>query len=510
MATKTIYLLDPYNDVIKVNALSDSVFRLDLNKSIIYTQKELFDAIIAVAKLNASEDEVTRIFRFASLHQNNVKNLRYATVNACNLLQWHNSYCDNICGDIAHVIWAIFYHFIGNDQGTIGGGDVNGSHVWNSFSPGYDGCADNINKIPFYKGEYEPANFTDMEEDEALYSEPLKKLGAWHYTKTNYTSYVTNSHTGAMSEDYLSLIDNVYMRMPGGSSFIFPVKSTNVPKCEDGTDIRVYANLILTIPTGVTGSVEMPFNLLQITGTGSVVLDGVTYNLPTDEAALKATCQTTQYKTEKWLHSFSVASNSGGLEVEFLVNYCRVLLFKKNIIDYELSSGAITFERAKTLIPVPTHILAVNKQDSGTWTLDFKTYFTKNKSFKVPLQITGWGLRGIYFLPNTQGKYAQNRWFQNVDVNTVTAIDAGIAVIDKCWAAKLMPRDSSFASTLELSFTAVDDSDTYYTLDGSTPDATKTKYTEPFTISATTTVKWINIKEGYADSHVNSRVITKS
>lgn len=40
------------------------------------------------------------------------------------------------------------------------------------------------------------------------------------------------------------------------------------------------------------------------------------------------------------------------------------------------------------------------------------------------------------------------------------------------------------------------DADIYYTTDGSTPDATKTKYTEAFAISDTTTVKAIAIKDG--------------
>lgn len=511
MPTKTIYLLDPYNDVIKVIANQDSVFRLDLNKSIIYTNQQIWDAIDSMPNIIDVDNKFLKINRFSTLHQNNVTDLRTMVKNKTNLLQWNNSYCDNICGGIAYIIWAIYHHYIGNEQQTIGGGDENGMHVWNSFYPGYDGVSDNINKIPFFKGRYEAANFTDLQSDPFLYYEPIRRTWSnWHYSKVNYASYVTNSDLGNVEESNISTIDNAYMRMPSGSSFVFPVKSTNVPKREDGSVINKYANLIMTIPSGVTGNVEMPFNLLQITGTGVVVVEGVTYTLPDDEAVLKKDLQDTlNYTTEKWYHSF-IINSSESLEAEFLVNYCRVLLFKKNIVNYTLYSGSITFERAKTILPVPTHILAINCRNNGSWTLDFCQYFTKNKSFKAPLQVSGWGVRGIYFLPNSDSKFSPSQWFQNVNQDTITDIDSGNAVTDQCWAAKLMPRTETFTTSLELSFTAIDDSDTYYTLDGTTPDATKTKYTTPFTISATTTVMWINIKDGYADSHVNTRVITKS
>lgn len=49
-----------------------------------------------------------------------------------------------------------------------------------------------------------------------------------------------------------------------------------------------------------------------------------------------------------------------------------------------------------------------------------------------------------------------------------------------------------------------------YTVDGSTPDATKTLWTgSPFTLSATTTVKAIVIKTGYLNSVVKQKVYTK-
>jgi len=49
----------------------------------------------------------------------------------------------------------------------------------------------------------------------------------------------------------------------------------------------------------------------------------------------------------------------------------------------------------------------------------------------------------------------------------------------------------------------------YYTTDGSTPTSGSTLYTEPFTLSATTTVKAIAIKDEVSSS-VASKTFTKS
>ena len=48
----------------------------------------------------------------------------------------------------------------------------------------------------------------------------------------------------------------------------------------------------------------------------------------------------------------------------------------------------------------------------------------------------------------------------------------------------------------------------YYTVDGSTPDATKTAYNGPIAVAATTTIKAIAIKEGMTNSAVMSAVFT--
>ena len=60
-----------------------------------------------------------------------------------------------------------------------------------------------------------------------------------------------------------------------------------------------------------------------------------------------------------------------------------------------------------------------------------------------------------------------------------------------------------------MSISASDDARVYYTTDGSTPTSASTLYTQPFTLSATTTVKAIAVKDSISSS-VSTKLFTKS
>ena len=66
-----------------------------------------------------------------------------------------------------------------------------------------------------------------------------------------------------------------------------------------------------------------------------------------------------------------------------------------------------------------------------------------------------------------------------------------------------------FAETTSVSMTGPAGAEIHYTTDGSTPTAESTLYSEPFTLSDTTTVKAIAIKDGVS-SEVASKLFTKS
>jgi hypothetical protein len=75
--------------------------------------------------------------------------------------------------------------------------------------------------------------------------------------------------------------------------------------------------------------------------------------------------------------------------------------------------------------------------------------------------------------------------------------------------APVISGTSPFADTTQVTLTEPEGARAYYTTDGSTPTAESTLYTEPFTLSATTTVKAVAIKDGVSSS-VASKTFTKS
>ena len=69
--------------------------------------------------------------------------------------------------------------------------------------------------------------------------------------------------------------------------------------------------------------------------------------------------------------------------------------------------------------------------------------------------------------------------------------------------------NTSFTESTQVSMSGPDGAEIHYTTDGSTPTAESALYSEAFTLSSTTTVKAIAIKDGQS-SEVASRVFTKS
>ena len=69
--------------------------------------------------------------------------------------------------------------------------------------------------------------------------------------------------------------------------------------------------------------------------------------------------------------------------------------------------------------------------------------------------------------------------------------------------------ETPFAETTSVSISGPDGAEIRYTTDGSTPTAESALYSEAFTLSSTTTVKAIAVKDGQS-SEVASRVFTKS
>ena len=75
-------------------------------------------------------------------------------------------------------------------------------------------------------------------------------------------------------------------------------------------------------------------------------------------------------------------------------------------------------------------------------------------------------------------------------------------------AAPTISGTTPFAETTSVSISGPDGAEIHYTTDGNTPTAESTLYSEAFTLSDTTTVKAIAIKDGES-SEVASKLFTK-
>lgn len=103
-------------------------------------------------------------------------------------------------------------------------------------------------------------------------------------------------------------------------------------------------------------------------------------------------------------------------------------------------------------------------------------------------------------LPSTAPTSTSRLYIDSVVVFGVPGI-----VADVVEAPVIAPHSGLFFDNVEVSMTcATEDAEIRYTLDGSTPDESSTIYTEPFTISGTTTVKAKAWKEGMTASNVTT------
>ncbi|MBQ7793279.1 MAG: chitobiase/beta-hexosaminidase C-terminal domain-containing protein, partial [Clostridia bacterium] len=88
--------------------------------------------------------------------------------------------------------------------------------------------------------------------------------------------------------------------------------------------------------------------------------------------------------------------------------------------------------------------------------------------------------------------------------------EEAIPVIGTVAAPVFSPASTSFNGSINVTITtATDGAIIYYTTDGSTPTTSSKKYTGTITVTSTTTIKAIAVKDGMADSKVSSVTYTK-
>lgn len=99
---------------------------------------------------------------------------------------------------------------------------------------------------------------------------------------------------------------------------------------------------------------------------------------------------------------------------------------------------------------------------------------------------------------------------ESVTPATVTVINGGNVVqANIVLGAPVISGETPFESSTAVTIVAEEGATIYYTTDGSTPDQEDTEYTDKITLSATTTIKAIAVKDTYV-SPVASKTFTKS
>ena len=99
---------------------------------------------------------------------------------------------------------------------------------------------------------------------------------------------------------------------------------------------------------------------------------------------------------------------------------------------------------------------------------------------------------------------------ESVTPATVTVINGGNVVQSNIvLGAPVISGETPFESETEVTIVAEDGASIFYTTNGSTPTQESTEYTDKITLSATTTIKAIAVKDTYV-SPVASKTFTKS
>ena len=223
----------------------------------------------------------------------------------------------------------------------------------------------------------------------------------------------------------------------------------------------------------------------------------------------------------------SIGTNPSGSEASTYLGEAQSFTidgvsFKMN--NYNPSSGQIRGNQTgtannfqlynTTAIPGTLKSITITVSTAASTFVDSKVYINTSNSAISEASSTGtnptsaeWsGLSGTYFyISMIKGGTSGTCKISGIEIVYTESSGGGDVA-----ATPSISGMTSFLSSTEVSITcATDGALIHYTTDGSTPTSSSATYSDPFEISATTTVKAIAVKDGLDDSDVASSTFTK-
>ena len=268
--------------------------------------------------------------------------------------------------------------------------------------------------------------------------------------------------------------------------------------------VLILSFLILTPTLSLSAEVKMKWDANKPTPAGYRIyqrIHGQTYN----------------YKNPVWTGSKTTATID---KLKDSAQYYFVVRAFKGAIE-SADSNEIAFKSGSPLPPATkTAAKPTMTPDGGkfsgsvkvslkTTTPGAKIYYTTNG--KTPSKSSTRYTKPFTLKKNTTVKaLAVAAGYQNSPMASATFTKSG-ASTKTAAKPKMTPNGGKFSGSVKVSLkTTTPGAKIYYTTNGKTPSKSSTRYTKPFTLKKTTTVKAFAVASGYKNSPMASATFTKS
>ena len=361
----------------------------------------------------------------------------------------------------------------------------------------------------------------------------LKNNGYEMYLQFNTGSNIFRCYTGGQKDIYIYKEQDAVSSIPAPTfspeSGSYNEAQTVTISCEDA-DAAIYYTLDGTNPTSQSTLYTAPLTIEESCYVKAIAIKGeenskialAEYVILTDddeeETTVKFQKVTSVTPGKRYMLVYNINGTLKAQNPETgtaTYSYLRantVVTDNQGIITPDDDSDAFTFEAASNGFYL--------KDQNGKYYYQSGSYNNFNNQTSVPAAGGVWSAtvdaNGLVTIQNT----TTNKWIQYVPSYTSSGaystaqtnsilpylyeeVDGGTPVTQKVADPVFTPGAGTYDAVQHVTLTcATEGAKIYYTTDYSTPTATSTLYTEAITLSETTTIKAIAVKEGYENSNV--------